>query len=100
LVDAIVKDSKLDVSRIRGKWESYIIATLDRPLPNVRSALVIIGSDRRGTAFGVYEVSQMIGVSPWHWWADATPERKTDLIFSRAARSSVMCLRSNIGASS
>lgn len=83
LIDAIVKSGKLDVSRIRGKWESYIIATVERPLPDVRSALVIIGSDRRGTAFGVYELSQLIGVSPWHWWADATAERKTNLVFSR-----------------
>ncbi|PYS85737.1 MAG: hypothetical protein DMF62_18015, partial [Acidobacteria bacterium] len=83
LIDALIKTGKLDVSRIRGKWECYIIATVERPLPNVRSALVIVGSDRRGTAFGVYEVSQMIGVSPWHWWADATPERKTNLDFSR-----------------
>ena len=81
LIDAVAK--RLDVSRIRGKWESYIIATVERPLPNVRSALVIVGSDRRGTAFGVYEVSQMIGVSPWHWWADATPDRKANLVFSR-----------------
>jgi hypothetical protein len=83
LIDAVVNNGKVDVSKIRGKWESYIIATVEGPSPNVRSALVIIGSDRRGTAFGVYEVSQMIGVSPWYWWADATPERKTSLIFSR-----------------
>ena len=83
LIDAVVNSRKLDVSRIRGKWESYIIGTVERPMPNVRSALLIVGSDRRGTAFGVYEVSQMIGVSPWHWWADATPKRKTNLIISR-----------------
>ena len=83
LIDAVIRNGKVDVSKIKGKWETYIIATVERPLPNVRSALVIIGSDRRGTAFGVYEVSQMIGVSPWYWWADATPERKTSLILSR-----------------
>ena len=82
LIHAVVK--RLDVSRIRGKWESYIIATVERPLPNIKSALVIVGSDRRGTAFGVYELSQMIGVSPWHWWADATPQRKTNLIVTGA----------------
>ena len=83
LVNAIVQSGKVDASSIRGKWESYIIATVERPLPNIRTALLIIGSDRRGTAFGVYELSQMIGVSPWHWWADATPERKANLVFSR-----------------
>jgi hypothetical protein len=45
------------------------------PFPGIESALVIAGSDRRGTAFGVYELSEAIGVSPWHWWADV-PARK------------------------
>lgn len=82
LIDAITKNGKLDTSAIRGMWESYIITTIKNPLPNVRSALVVAGSDRRGTAFAVYELSQMIGVSPWHWWADVTPEKKTNLILS------------------
>lgn len=83
LIDSIA--GKLDVSRIRGKWECYIIATVERPTPNIKSALVIIGSDRRGTAYGVYEVSQMIGVSPWYWWADVTPEHKANLIIGKGA---------------
>src|SRR5437773_1764691 len=48
-------------------------------MPNVEMGLVIVGSDRRGTAFGVYELSQAIGVSPWYWWADVTPDRKSGL---------------------
>lgn len=81
-VDSLTNSGKLDTSRIRGKWESFLIATVKNPLPNIESALVIVGSDRRGTAYGIYEVSQMIGVSPWYWWADVTPEHKDDLIIS------------------
>ena len=48
-------------------------------MPGVSSALVIAGSDKRGTIFGIYDLSEQIGVSPWYWWADVTPERKTAL---------------------
>jgi hypothetical protein len=85
-VDGLAKSGKLNVSPIRGKWESFLIATVKNPLRNIESALVIVGSDRRGTAFGVYELSQMIGVSPWHWWADVTPERKSSLVISQGKR--------------
>lgn len=85
MIGRIAGSGKLDTSKIRGKWESFIIATVERPLPNVKRALVIAGSDRRGTAFGVYELSQMIGVSPWHWWADVTSAKKADLILSAGA---------------
>lgn len=80
LIDQLA--GKIDVIRIRGKWESFLIATVKNPLPGIENALVIIGSDRRGTAFGVYELSLMIGVSPWYWWADVTPEKKSNLILS------------------
>ncbi len=74
-IDRLVRQGKLDVSRLRGAWESFVIATVDKPAPGIASALVIVGSDRRGTAYGAYELSRAIGVSPWHWWADVTPER-------------------------
>lgn len=80
VVDRLVKSGKLDVTRIVGKWESFIIATVRDPWPGADAALVIAGSDRRGTAFGVYQLSQAIGVSPWHWWADVTPEHKSQLL--------------------
>ena len=82
LIDEMVKAKKIDVTTISSKWESFIIKTVENPLPGVKRALVIAGSDRRGTAFGVYELSQIIGVSPWYWWADVTPEQKTNLILS------------------
>lgn len=79
-VDRIVAAGKVDVTSLRGAWESYIIATVKRPLPGVGQALLVIGSDRRGTAYGVYELSAASGISPWRWWADVAPERRERLV--------------------
>ena len=70
LIDALVKAKKLDVSRIAGKWESAVTTIVEHPMPGVRRALVIAGADKRGTIYGVYDLSEQIGVSPWYWWAD------------------------------
>lgn len=86
LIDTLVAAGKLDVRDLRGAWESFIITTIADPLPGVPSALVIAGSDRRGTAFGVYELSQAIGVSPWYWWADVTPAKKAALSVAAGTR--------------
>ena len=75
LVDRLVKSLGIDVSGIRGKWESYIITTIQQPEGNA-PLLLVIGSDRRGTAFGLTSLSEAIGVSPWYWWADVKPLRK------------------------
>jgi hypothetical protein len=72
-IDALVKAGRIDATKLEGAWESFLIVTVDRPAPGVSRALVIVGSDRRGTAYGAYELSRGIGVSPWHWWADVTP---------------------------
>lgn len=79
VIDRLVATQRVDVSRLKGAWESFVIATVDRPAPGVDKALVVIGSDRRGTAFGVYEVAQAMGVSPWGWWADVTPKKREAL---------------------
>ncbi len=79
LVDRLASTGKIDVSAIRGKWESFFLQTVANPLPGVDSALVIVGSDKRGTIFGIYDLSEQIGVSPWYWWADVTPEHKSSL---------------------
>ena len=47
-----------------------IIKTVEKPFEQVDKALVICGSDRRGTAYGVFAISEKIGVHPWTWWAD------------------------------
>jgi hypothetical protein len=70
LIDALVKAKKLDVSGVAGKWESAVTTIVEHPMPGVRRALVIAGADKRGTIYGVYDLSEQIGVSPWYWWAD------------------------------
>lgn len=78
LTDQLVKQLQIDVSSIRGKWESYIVTTAQHPKTQA-PLLLVIGSDRRGTAFGLTSLSEAIGVSPWYWWADVTPARKSAL---------------------
>jgi hypothetical protein len=73
VIDALVEAGKLDVSQVEGRWESFAVQTVDDPAPGVSRALVIAGSDRRGAIFGAYDISELIGVSPWYWWADVTP---------------------------
>ena len=79
LIDGLVAAGKLDVAAIRGKWEAFVIETVDRPLPGVDRALVIAGSDKRGTIYGIYEISEQIGVSPWYWWADVPVKKSAAL---------------------
>lgn len=85
LIDALVKSRKIDVSKVRGKWETYMVAVVRKPVKGVDAALVIAGSDRRGTAYGLFEVSRAIGVSPWVWWADVAPDKKASLIVKKCA---------------
>ncbi len=70
LIDSLVASGKLTADDLRNKWESFVISTVAQPLPGVSQALVIAGSDRRGTIYGIYEISRQLGVSPWYWWAD------------------------------
>jgi hypothetical protein len=85
LLDQLIRTGKIDVTGLQGKWESYVIQTVSDPLPGVSAALVIAGSDKRGTIYGIYEISEQIGVSPWYWWADV-PVRHQDALFVRPGR--------------
>jgi hypothetical protein len=58
---------------LEGKWECYQLKVFSHPFKNIKDLLAITGSDSRGTAYGVFDLSQRIGVSPWYWWADAHP---------------------------
>jgi glycosyl hydrolase family 115 (putative glucuronidase)/glycosyl hydrolase family 115 len=86
VIDSLVSRHKLDVERLRGQWESFLITTVANPLPGVSLGLVIAGSDRRGAAFGIFELSQAIGVSPWYWWADVTPRHRDSLFVQAGTR--------------
>jgi hypothetical protein len=71
-ISKLLKQKKINAKNISGKWEAYQLQSL----PN---ALVIEGSDRRGTAYGVFEFSKQIGVSPWYWWADVPVKKKKEI---------------------
>lgn len=81
LVDAIIKSKKIDVSDIEGKWEAFKTVVLDNPTSGVDKALVIIGADKRGSIYGIYDISEQIGVSPWYYWADVPTDRQ-DAIYA------------------
>jgi len=70
LIDSLIASGKIDASKIRGKWESFQTQIVANPLVGLESALVITGSDKRGTIYGIYDISEQIGVSPWYWFAD------------------------------
>lgn len=80
VIDQLIAEDKLDVEGVIGKWESFVIQTVERPMAGVEQALVIAGSDKRGTIFGIYDVSEKIGVSPWYWWADMPAQQHDTLI--------------------
>lgn len=82
-IDELAKQGKIDKGALSGKWEKYLIQTVANPFPGVDEALVIAGSDKRGTIFGVYEVSRQIGVSPWYYWADIPIAKQTELYVTR-----------------
>ena len=79
LVDALIAKGKVDASKVSGKWEAYSLQMVEKPQKGIRRALVIIGSTPRGTAYGLFELSRLAGVSPWIWWADVTPKKKATL---------------------
>jgi hypothetical protein len=83
LIDQLVSSKKLDVENIKGKWETFVIETIKNPKPGVKQCLVIAGSDKRGTIYGVYELSRQLGISPWYWWADVPAKKRTSAYVSQ-----------------
>src|SRR5258708_22873140 len=86
IISRLSNAGKIDVTTIAGKWESFLIQVVEKPMPGVASALVIAGSDKRGTIFGVYELSGQIGVSPWYLWDDVPVEHHDELFVKPGAR--------------
>lgn len=70
-------------NKLNGKWECFGFTILDKPTAAISKAFVIAGSDTRGTAYGVFTLSEKIGVSPWYWWADVPVKKKNKLIISQ-----------------
>lgn len=78
-VDRIVRERGIDTAGVAGRWEGYLLQVVEHPEPGVDRALLVAGADRRGTIFGIYELSRRLGVSPWYWWADVPVPRHAAL---------------------
>ena len=79
VIDRLLQQGKIAKNELTGKREKYIITTVANPVTGIEQALVIAGSDKRGTIYGIYELSKQIGVSPWYWWADVPVEPRESL---------------------
>lgn len=86
MLDALVRQGRIDARDLQGEWEAYRQIVLDHPAPGIPQALVIVGADRRGAVFGTYDVSRRIGVSPWHWFADVPVRRRRDVTLAPGNR--------------
>jgi hypothetical protein len=76
LLQSVIKKYQLSTDSVAGKWEAFFIQIIERKQGKL---LVVMGSDRRGTAYGILELSRLIGISPWIWWADVKPTHKSEL---------------------
>ena len=75
-IDQLMKQKRINGNLLKGKREKFIITVVD-------NQLVIAGSDRRGTIYGIYELSQQMGVSPWYDWADVPVEHHDSIFVNR-----------------
>ncbi|MBP9030763.1 MAG: glycosyl hydrolase 115 family protein [Dysgonomonadaceae bacterium] len=79
-INQLANKSIINKTDLLGKHEKFIIQTVKHPFEGIDEALVIAGSNKRGTVYGIYELSRQIGVSPWYYWADV-PVRKSKNIY-------------------
>ncbi len=92
IIETLSAAGRINSSILKNKWEAYIIQTVSDEKGNPKSplkggsALIINGSDRRGTAYGVFELTKQLGVSPWYWWADVPVIKQTNLYINTAAK--------------
>jgi len=70
LIDSLIRQGRLQVDQVANKWEATLLQVVPHPFRGIDKALIIAGSDKRGTIFGLYEISRQMGVSPWYYWAD------------------------------
>ncbi|GMK37215.1 hypothetical protein PCCS19_02680 [Paenibacillus sp. CCS19] len=75
VLDSLSESGKIDVKEIQGKNEVYLLQVVEAPLDGVDRALVIAGSDKRGAIYGLFRLSEMLGVSPYVNWNNVQPKR-------------------------
>ena len=81
LLESLHNQSKINLNSIRGKWECYLIQIVEEPTPDIKKAIVIAGSDKRGSVYGLFHFSQMLGVSPLVNWNHVWPAKKESINF-------------------
>lgn len=79
IIDQLAKEGKIDANQLQGKWEKFTTQIVENPFKGIKKALVIAGSDKRGTIYGIYDLSSQIGVSPWYFWADVPIKKQSEL---------------------
>lgn len=80
-INQLITTKKLNADSLKGKWESFKLQTISNPFKGIQNALVIVGSDKRGAAYGIFTLSEQLGVSPWYWWADVPVKKKSEVYF-------------------
>jgi hypothetical protein len=83
LIKPLLSSGKIAKKELVGKTEKYLLQVMDNPASGIERALVIVGSDKRGTIYGIYELSRQIGVSPWYWWMDAPVVQQKNVSITR-----------------
>jgi hypothetical protein len=84
-IDKLITEKKLNVDSVKGKWESFRLQTISDPIKGIQNAFVIVGSDKRGAAYGTFTLSELLGVSPWYWWADVPVKKKDEIYIKKGA---------------
>lgn len=87
VIDALVRAGKIDARGISGQWEAFRQIVVAKPFPKVEQALVIVGADRRGAVYGLYDISEKMGVSPLVWFADVPVTQQKNVFLTAGSRS-------------
>ncbi|MGN0505383.1 MAG: glycosyl hydrolase 115 family protein [Lachnospiraceae bacterium] len=86
LLRELEAQGRLDLTPVRGKWECYLFEIIKHPTPEIEQALLIAGSDKRGTIYGLYHLSELLGVSPLVNWNHVLPAHKENVILDETCR--------------
>lgn len=81
-IDKLVKQGKLNAKAIANGWEQYLVQVVKNPAKGIDEALVVAGSDKRGTAYGILNISEKMGVSPFYWWTDIPVKQQKEVWIS------------------
>jgi hypothetical protein len=82
IIDALIAEGIINIASIKDRFECYKIQVIEKPVSGVDKAIVVVGSDKRGTIYGIYHISELIGVSPWVYWGDVAPIERSEIIIS------------------